>query len=162
MPELDAFTTFSCLVTKHFPRYLFMNLEGTHHGCELVEKCLKTLDPILFGHLNKTLDSKIYAFPKILTLLASMKPFDEVLKLWDAIFAFGIHIHIIILCVHMISIREQILKETSAYHMQKIIDDHSIDSEILIKGAIVLINFIPSVIHEELILHTFIPIASNS
>jgi cell cycle arrest protein BUB2 len=157
MPELDAFTAFSCLCNKHFPRYLYMNLDGPHHGCELFEKCLQILDFDLYKHLKKRLDSKIYAFSKIMTLLACMKPFDEVLKLWDAIFAFGLHLHIILLCVHIISVRELILQETNAYQMHKIIADLPLDSEMLIKGALKLIIMIPPSLYEELVLHYLSP-----
>lgn len=92
-----------------------------------------------------------------MTLLACMKPFDEVLKLWDAIFAYGLHLHIILLCVHIISVRELILQETNAYQMHKIISDLPLDSDMLLKGAFKLIIMIPPSLYEELVLHYLSP-----
>ena len=41
MPEVDAFYSFSNLLTIHAPRYAQPNLDGAHLGCNLVDEILK-------------------------------------------------------------------------------------------------------------------------
>jgi cell cycle arrest protein BUB2 len=115
MSELDAFFAYSCLLQHHCPRYVLKNLDGCHHGCDLLEKCLSLLDNDLHAHLtSRHLHYHVFAFPAIATLLASMQPLEEVLRLWDAIFAFGVHLSILIFCSQLMLMRDELLKENSA------------------------------------------------
>lgn len=116
MPEIDAYTAFMTLITRHCPRYVASNLDGVHHGCSLVDRTLEILDPVLHGHiLKKILRPEIFAFPYIMTLLANMSPLTEVIRLWDAIFAFGIHFDILLVTCHLMLMRDTLLAEQQAF-----------------------------------------------
>jgi cell cycle arrest protein BUB2 len=96
--ELDAFACFSALLAKHCPRYVLANLEGVHAGCALAEACLAALDPALHAHLTTTvqLQMEIFMFQYVLTLFANMSQLDQVLRVWDALFAFGVHFNCVL------------------------------------------------------------------
>ena len=115
MPELDSFASFSCLILKHCPRYATQNLDGAHDGCTLVDRCLATLDAALHKHITSKITAQIFAFPIVLTLLASLKPLREVLKVWDAIFAFGVHFHVVLYTVQLMLLRDRLLQEHNPY-----------------------------------------------
>lgn len=116
MPELDSYYCFQCLLSRHIPRYVLKNLEGVHVGVALASKCLAILDPRLHAHIiSKLRDMSIFSLRYIMTLLANMEPLSEVLKLWDAIFAFGVHFNVILFCSYLIQQREKLLRDTSAY-----------------------------------------------
>lgn len=102
MPELDAFYCYNALLTRQCPRYVLKNMDGTHDGCELVDRILAFADPQLHTYLQrKGVFATIYAFPMILTLMGCLKPLSQVLKVWDAIFSFGIHLAVL-LCVSQV------------------------------------------------------------
>lgn len=116
MPELDAFTAFSSLITKHCPRYVVSNLDGAHHGCSLVDRVLEAVDPELHTHINdKICRTEIFAFQFIITLLANMLPLHEVIKVWDAVFAFGVHFDVVMVAAHVMLLRDKLLKEESSF-----------------------------------------------
>ncbi|CAJ0905456.1 13378_t:CDS:2 [Entrophospora sp. SA101] len=90
MPELDAFYSFSAFIQHFCPLYVTPNLEG------LLDKCLEIIDSNLFIYLkSKNLTAEIYAFPSVLTFCACTPPLDQVLKLWDFLFAYGVHLNIL-------------------------------------------------------------------
>jgi hypothetical protein len=116
MPEVDAYTAFMTLIGRHCPRYVVSNLDGVHHGCSLVDRVLEILDPILHRHITeKILRPEIFAFPYIMTLLANMSPLPEVIRLWDAIFAFGIHFDILLVTGQLMLMRDALLAEQQAF-----------------------------------------------
>eukprot|EP00953_Heterococcus_sp_UTEX-ZZ885_P004429 2900-Heterococcus_DN1.PRE.2 len=50
------------------------------------------VDPELHGHLSgRAGDIKIFAFPLLMSLHACMPPLEETLKVWDVLFAYGVH-----------------------------------------------------------------------
>lgn len=79
--ELEAFYCFSSFIEVMCPSYVQPTLEGVHRGlkvcgstaagylgltfrAELLDRCLKIVDPDLFAHLrSKNLSAEIYAFP---------------------------------------------------------------------------------------------------
>lgn len=110
MPEMDAFISFNALCKRHCPRYILPNLDGVHHGCSLVDRCLQLCDPELYQHIKKKiLQVEIFAFKFVMTLLANMLPLKEVVRVWDAIFAFGIHFNILLVTAHVILLRSKLL-----------------------------------------------------
>ncbi|CBN77216.1 conserved unknown protein [Ectocarpus siliculosus] len=99
MPEVDAFYCFNSLLNQHMPRYVAANLDGVHAGCALVDRVLSMVDPVLFNYLeSKFLTANIYAFPLVMSLHACVPPLEEAVKLWDAVFSFGVHLEVLI-CV---------------------------------------------------------------
>jgi cell cycle arrest protein BUB2 len=116
MSEIDSYYCFKALVTHHCPSYILKNLDGVHKGVKLFNECLKLLDVELYNHLtDKLLDSTVYSFRYLMTLLANIKPLAQVLVLWDAIFAFGIHFNIILFSAYLILNREKLLNESNPY-----------------------------------------------
>ena len=114
--ELDSYYFFNAMLTNHCPRYVLKNLDGVHSGCRLLDRCLQSLDAVLHKHiLSKIRDIEIFAFPCIYTLMANMQPFEEALRLWDAVFAFGIHFNIVVLAVYLMLRRDALLAEKQAY-----------------------------------------------
>ena len=114
--ELDAFTAFDTLITRHSPQYSAAGLDGQHHGCALVDRLLLILDPELHQHIHGHIrDTEIFAFQFIATLLACMRPLPEVLIVWDAILAFGTHFNVILFCVHLVLHRDDLLAADTAY-----------------------------------------------
>lgn len=80
-------------------RYVSSNLDGVHAGCALVDRTLSAVDPVLSTYLeSKFLSANIYAFPLVMSLHACIPPLEEVVKLWDAVFSFGVHLEVLI-CV---------------------------------------------------------------
>lgn len=116
MPELDCYYCMSSLVSVHLPAYVLKNLDGAHRGVKLVDQCLQLMDPTLYGYIiGKIPDLTIFSLKFILTLFANTQPLDEVLRLWDVLFAFGIHLVVVVQCVHLMSMRDKILKLSSAF-----------------------------------------------
>jgi cell cycle arrest protein BUB2 len=116
MPELDSYYSFRALVSRHCPRYVMKNLEGIHHACSLVDRCLSLLDPLLHAHvLGKLASLQIATMPLVMTLLANLQPLSEVLRVWDAIFSFGVHLVVLLVCAHFILMRDALLAEGRPY-----------------------------------------------
>jgi len=116
MPEMDAYYCCHSLLTDHIPRYITKNLDGVVMGIELLDKILKLLDTALYDHIiAKLMDLRIFSVRYILTLMANTQPLEEVIKLWDAIFAFGAHLNILLFCAYLITLRHDILHETKGY-----------------------------------------------
>lgn len=83
----------------HTHRYVAANLDGVHAGCALVDRVLSAVDPVLFNYLeSKFLTANIYAFPLVMSLHACIPPLEEAVKLWDAVFSFGVHLEVLV-CV---------------------------------------------------------------
>eukprot|EP00607_Mallomonas_marina_P010271 CAMPEP_0182423306 /NCGR_PEP_ID=MMETSP1167-20130531/9262_1 /TAXON_ID=2988 /ORGANISM="Mallomonas Sp, Strain CCMP3275" /LENGTH=531 /DNA_ID=CAMNT_0024602151 /DNA_START=199 /DNA_END=1794 /DNA_ORIENTATION=+ len=164
MPELDAFASFSQLIMKHCPRYVLRNLEGTHRGCYLVGRCLEVLDSELYEHITQKMriQADLFAFPIVMTLFASVRPFHEVLKVWDALFAFGVHFNIILCAVHIMLIREKLLAEDSAYRLQREIRENPLDAELLITCGLKMCRFISEELFELLVTHPVEDIKENN
>nr|CCA20853.1 conserved hypothetical protein [Albugo laibachii Nc14] len=111
MPECDAYYSFSQLLTRHCPRYMAPQLKGVEAGCALMDQCLKILDPELFDHLQaKGITARIYALPMILSLFACMPPLKQLLRVWDALFAIGVHFVVLLAVSHALLLREQLLQ----------------------------------------------------
>lgn len=115
MPEVDSYYCFSTLISKHCPKYVTKNLDGVYKGCALVERCLESLDNELYVHIKSKLTLEVFSVPYIMTFFANMQPLNEVLKLWDAIFAFGIHLVILLLVTQLMLMRDALLAQQNAY-----------------------------------------------
>eukprot|EP01031_Cornospumella_fuschlensis_P046295 gene46295-56687_t len=116
LPEVDAYYCFLQLLSKHIPTYVMKNLDGVHRGSAIASKCLAVIDKPLHTHIiNKLRDFSVFSIRFILTLMANTQPLAEVIKLWDAIFAFGAHFGILVFCAYLSQLRGRILAEKSAY-----------------------------------------------
>ena len=115
MPELDAFYCFNSLMSFRCPRYCSPTLKGVHHACRLVWKLLYTFDETLFLHLRGKVDPQVFALAPCMTFMACLKPLDEVMRLWDLLFAIGIHFNVIFYTTHIILMREKLVSSSSSY-----------------------------------------------
>lgn len=65
MPEMEAFFCFSTFIWKWCPLYVQPTMKGVHCGLRLLDLCLCSLDPTLYGYLRgKNLSASTYAFAR--------------------------------------------------------------------------------------------------
>ncbi|ETO09445.1 RabGAP/TBC domain-containing protein, partial [Reticulomyxa filosa] len=89
MTELDAFATLTVVLVPSQPE---QGLAGAFGSTMLVFKILQLVDKPLSDHLS---DPSIHPFalffPVMSSLLSITKPIVQVMRLWDFLFAFGLH-----------------------------------------------------------------------
>lgn len=121
MPELDSYYCYRSLISDHCPTYIEKNVEGAKLGCSLFIECFSILDKELYDHIQNVSQHyksdilSVLPLPYVFTLLANKKPLEEALRIWDSIFAFGVHLNIIVMVVYFMLVRNDLLKEKSAY-----------------------------------------------
>lgn len=82
--ELEAFACFAAMMERACPQYVQPDLRGVHRGVEVLDRCLRIVDPELHAHLeSRDLKATVFAFPSVLTMCACTPPLDEVLQLWE-------------------------------------------------------------------------------
>jgi cell cycle arrest protein BUB2 len=159
LPETDAYYAFKHLLVRHCPRYVSKTLEGAHDGAKLTDHILQIFDNELYTFLKKQmLSSSLTLFPTILSLSTNRKPFNEVLRLWDVLFAYGVHLNIIFSVANLILIRNIILSNSPAEN-QKLLNKGQgmppLRSELIITLSMHLIRTIPEDLYTKLVLHPF-------
>ncbi|ORY39587.1 TBC-domain-containing protein [Rhizoclosmatium globosum] len=154
MPELDAFYTFATFIHHTCPLYVQPALEGVHCGIKLLDKCLLIADPTLHAYLkSKNLDPVMYAFPSVMTFSACTPPLHEVLRLWDFLLSYGVHMNIICIVAQLVLIRSEILK--SASPMKVLRTFPKLDAKKVIGTCMKLIELIPDSLYDLLVRHVF-------
>ncbi|ETO09946.1 RabGAP/TBC domain-containing protein [Reticulomyxa filosa] len=125
MTELDAFATFYTLLENYLPTYWVTfpadyGLAGAYASTMLVWEVIKLVDKELSQHLD---DMHIHPFacffPAMPSLLGITKPIVEVIRLWDFLFTFGLHMIVPCVAAQIIGMRDVILKE-SPFQKKKI------------------------------------------
>lgn len=159
MPELDAFYSFARLMTVHAPRYGQHNLDGVHAGCKLANEVLQHVDGDLWTCLRRmSLLAEMTSFAAILSMNASREPLGEVLKLWDAMFAYGVHLNVVFCVAHLVLCRSEILAVAgSAMKAMKVIEERGrrINAREIVRAALQLVSYIPEELFKRLTLHPF-------
>lgn len=108
--EAEAFVAFHRFITNECPGYVRGAMDGVHKGLALVDKVLAIVDPKLSLYLiGKGMSAELYAFPSVLTLCACTPPLPEVLRLWDFLFAYGVHLNILCIVAQLVILRNSIL-----------------------------------------------------
>lgn len=108
--EAEAFAAFERTVTKELPGYIRPDMGGVHRGLALVDTVLEIVDYKLWGYLmQRGMKAEIWAFASVLTLCACTPPLPEVLRLWDFLFAYGLHMNILAIVAQLVLARDQIL-----------------------------------------------------
>ncbi|CAM9311402.1 unnamed protein product [Ectocarpus sp. 6 AP-2014] len=157
MPEVDAFYCFNSLLNQHMPRYVAANLDGVHAGCALVDRVLSMVDPVVFNYLeSKFLTANIYAFPLVMSLHACVPPLEEAVKLWDAVFSFGVHLEVLICVAQCVSLRDTLLQDPNPYRHLNARNLPPLDAELLVSMAFSLIPHLPSEMMDEIAQHPFL------
>lgn len=114
--EVESFYCFYALITRGCPRYVSGNLEGVHNACALLTECLGVLDKELSKHIGGLgLDTIMFAFSPLMTLLASLQPLEEVLVAWDFLFLAGPHFAVLLYANHLILMRTTLIQLNSAF-----------------------------------------------
>ena len=110
MPELYAYYTFKILVEQHIPTYIHLESGriGAYYGVELAKQILKIVDKELYHHINPYRMHSFYG--PIAMLQTNCQPFDQVLKLWDFMCCFGVHLCPVITVASVITKRKEILE----------------------------------------------------
>ncbi|KDQ07049.1 hypothetical protein BOTBODRAFT_227622 [Botryobasidium botryosum FD-172 SS1] len=152
--ELEAFHCFSTFIEICCPLYVQPTLEGVHRGLKLLDRCLKIVDPELFNYLrSKNLSAELYAFPSVLTLCACTPPLDQVLKLWDFLLAFGVHLNVLCVIAQLLLMREDVMGSPSPMRLLRTFPP--LDALPIIGIAVTLVRDLPEDLYEELVRHPY-------
>jgi len=154
MSEIDAFFSFATFIEMCCPLYVNSTLQGAHCGLELLDQCLQIVEPTLFRHLkSKNLSAKIYALPSVLTFCACTPPLEEVLKLWDFLFAYGVHLNILCVIAQLILMKDELLKSQSPMKLLRTMPD--LKAKPVIDLTVELVHKIPDDLYDRLVRHPF-------
>lgn len=152
--EPQAFTLFYTLLMNHMPRYITPTLHGSMDGVKLVELVLQTVDKKLHDSLSRSISSaKIYALPPVLTLCACTPPLDEVMKLWDFLFSFGIHMNILLVVSQLLLIRNDLINNKNPMNLLR--QFPTLNSSKIIKLSLSIAKNIPDDLYDLIVRHTF-------
>jgi len=152
--ELEAFFCFAKFIEESCPLYVQPTLEGVHRGLRLLDRCLKIVDPELFNYLrSKNLSAELYAFPSVLTLCACTPPLDQVLRLWDFLLAFGVHLNVLCVIAQLLLIRDDVM--TSSSPMRLLRTFPPLEASPVIGIAVTLVRDLPTELYDELVRHPY-------
>ncbi|KAJ9627348.1 CDC16 protein [Knufia peltigerae] len=150
--EAQAYALLSCLLTEHIPTYLSPTMSGVHRGLELIDRILAYINPTLSAFLlSKSLPAKIYAFPSVLTLCACTPPLPEVLKLWDFLFAFGVHLNVICVVAQLLLLKDKLMNEPSPAKMLRSFPNLNADE--VIKMTVLIVRELPEDLYRDIVTH---------
>ncbi|GLD96453.1 hypothetical protein PINS_up005136 [Pythium insidiosum] len=152
MPEAEAYFTFRHLILKHCPQYMAPRLGGVESGCILVDRCLEVIDPELYQHLSsRGITARIYALPLIISLFACVPPLQELLRVWDVLFAVGIHFVVVLAVAHTVLLRDQLLRKDM--DLMKILSSRfapPLQSDQVVSVALQLLHRLPDTLLSEI------------
>ncbi|OCF75101.1 cell cycle arrest protein BUB2 [Kwoniella mangroviensis CBS 8886] len=152
--QLEAFACFSIFIENGCPLYVQPSLKGVHEGLKLLDKCLEIVDQELYDKLSsKNLKAEIYAFPSVMTLCACTPPLEEVLKLWDFLLAFGIHLNVLCVIAQLLLMRQQLMDSPSPMKILRTFPP--LDARPVIGITVALVKDIPEDLYRELVNHPF-------
>lgn len=150
--EAQAYALLTSLLTNHIPTYLTSAMSGVHAGLELIDKILATIQPKLSQFLlSNSLPAKIYAFAPVLTLCACTPPLPEVLKLWDFLFAFGVHLNVLCIVAQIVLIKDRLLESSSPGKLLRSFPNLKADE--VIRTTLVIVRDLPEDIYAEVVRH---------
>ncbi len=154
MPEPQALSCFSKIVTEFCPAVYNSTLQGAHNAVTLCDECLKLLDPELAFHLQSHgLTGHIYAFAPLLSFQASIPPLREVLNIWDYMVAFGFHLNVIFTCAYFIYHRGKILAADKPIKVVSQRNPFELVSGPVISVAMHLLSSIPKELYSRIVSH---------
>lgn len=152
--EIEAFACFTSFIETCCPLYVQPTLVGVHRGLRLLDRCLQAVDLELFTHLrSKNLSAELYAFPSVLTLCACTPPLDQVLKLWDFLLAFGVHLNILCVIAQLLIMRSQLMESSSPMKLLRIFPP--LDAAAVIGITVALVKDLPEDLYRDLVAHPF-------
>ncbi|KIW58194.1 hypothetical protein PV05_02735 [Exophiala xenobiotica] len=150
--ESQAYALLTCLLSEHIPTYLSPTMSGVHRGLDLIDQILAYINPTLSAFLlSKSLPAKIYAFPSVLTLCACTPTLPEVLKLWDFLFAFGVHLNVICVVAQLILLKDKLLNEPSPAKTLRSFP--SLNADEVIKMTVLIVRELPEDLYRDVVAH---------
>jgi cell cycle arrest protein BUB2 len=151
--EAQAYSLLTALLTTHVPTYVSPTMSGVHAGLELIDRILALREPNLASYLLEThkLPAKIYAFPSVLTLCACTPPLPEVLKLWDFLFAFGVHLNVICVVAQLIHMKQNLYDSPSPGKLLRSFP--MLDAAQIIQTTLGIAKELPEELYAELVMH---------
>ena len=150
--EAQAYALLTSLLTDHIPTYLSPTMSGVHKGVDLIDRILAEINPSLSSFLlSKNLPAKIYAFPSVLTLCACTPPLPEVLKLWDFLFAFGVHLNVICVVAQLMLLKDQLLSEPSPAKVLRSFPN--LNAEKVITMTVLIVRDLPEDLYRDVVMH---------
>ncbi|KAI3632942.1 hypothetical protein MIR68_009017 [Amoeboaphelidium protococcarum] len=145
MPELDAFYCFFKFITQVCPQYVQPQLDGVHHGLELLDEALKECDYEIWNHFKvHKLIPQTYGFPTVMTFSACTEPLSQAIFLWDYYIANGFHCNIVSAIAQFQLMKQDLLKSSSPMKLVRVMP--SLDSKAIIER----IPLIASTISDDL------------
>jgi len=151
LPEVDAFYCFYSLVTEHCFQYLVPSISGVHEGLELLTKALEYVDPELYRYLLAKGYSGALLMHTVLSLNTGTPPLEEVLHLWDFIFAFGIHMNVVFTLAQLILMRDTLLTHSSPCSLFRSLPP--LDSQLIISLSVHLVRQFPPDLYDKMVAH---------
>ncbi|QEU58077.1 Bub2 [Kluyveromyces lactis] len=150
--EPIAYKLFHSLCFQMIPTYLNQSLSGVHVAAKLLDKCLKIIDPKLSKFLtDNLLTAEIFGIPSILTLSACNKPLDQVIKLWDFMFAYGFHMNILFIVAQLVINRQAIMVSSSPMNLLR--ETPSINADEIITLGVGFLAKLPDTLYTKLVDH---------
>jgi len=120
----------------------------------LVDRCLAVVDSELFSHLSgHGLTAYVYAFSCVSSLSACVRPFNQLLKLWDFLISFGPHFNILCVVAQIIILRERLLKTDKPKEILDYRKWPHLRSRFIISVAMSIVPNLPSDLYDFICRH---------
>ncbi|KAI8379165.1 rab-GTPase-TBC domain-containing protein [Radiomyces spectabilis] len=154
MTEMEAFFAFSTFIWKWCPVYVEHTLRGVHCGLRLLDLCLQSLDPMLYGYLRgRGLTANMYACASVLTFSACTPPLSELLQLWDLMLACGTHLNILFIIAQLALIRKELMDCSSPMKILRKLPN--LQAQPIIKIALASCKKLPPDLYDKLVRHAY-------
>jgi cell cycle arrest protein BUB2 len=157
--EPQAFALLTNILTTHIPTYLSPTMSGVHRGVDLIDRILAHMNPKLSQFLlSKNLPARIYAFPSVVTLCACTPPLPEVLKLWDFLFAFGVHLNVICVVAQLLLLKDKLqdtnLSGGSGPGPAKMLRSFpALNADEVVKMTVYIVRELPDDLYRDVVMH---------
>ena len=163
MNELDGYACFGRLLNHHCPQYITKDLHGAQQAARLLQEIVMFIDPELDTHMTTTYHGdwgSVTSLPTLLSFSAD-KPcerLDELLKLWDVLFALGVHMNVLFVAAHMMTLRDLLLNGDHGL-LQATLCVHKdlppLDANLLISLALHIVGKLPEDLYCRLECHPY-------
>jgi len=154
MSEAAALSALTRFVCHRTPLYWLSSHIGANAGCKLVDQVLAVVDPVLAAHLAATTPGAyVYAFHAVSGFCATIRPLEQVLRLWDFLLAVGPHFNVLCVAAQVVLLREALL----ASENPKAILDYRVwprlDAARTVRLAMAFLPLLPTGLYEDITRH---------
>ena len=150
--ETQAYALLTTLLRDNIPSYISPTMSGVHSALDLIDRILALREPNLSTFmLEKVGPAKVYAFASVLTLSACTPPLPEVLKLWDFLFAFGVHLNLVCVVAQLILMKQKLYDSSSPGKLLR--NFPHLDAKGIIALTLVIVRDLPEDLYAQVVLH---------